>query len=98
MATKDYTELGYDKALNKPSIGYKTQTSDDFSLAVDNINASKITQGVSQGTNLGLDYDKGLVEIKEGSTTRIVTGKFLDGKFGMRVYDASGTMVIDSTA
>jgi len=95
---QDYTQLGYDKALNKQQDVVERYTDVDFDQKVDSISASKITQGVSQGTKLGLDYDNGLVTVKENNTTRVVTGKFLDGKFGMRVYDSSGVQVIDQTA
>ena len=95
---EDYTQLGYDKALNKQQDVVERYTDVDFDQKVDSISASKITQGVSQGTKLGLDYDNGLVTVKENNTTRVVTGKFLDGKFGMRVYDSSGNVTVDSTA
>jgi len=95
---QNYTDLGYDKALNKQQDVVERYTDVDFDQKVDAISASKITQGVSQGTKLGLDYDNGLVTVKENNTTRVVTGKFLDGKFGMRVYDSSGVQVIDNTA
>jgi len=95
---EDYTKLGYDKALNKEGNEVERFTDIDFDHKVDSINASKITQGISQGTRLGLDYDNGLVTVKEGKATRVVTGKFLDGKFGLRVYDASGVVTIDNTS
>ena len=95
---QNYTDLGYDKALNKQQDVVERYTDVDFDQKVDSISASKITQGVSQGTKLGLDYEKGVVTVKENNTTRVVTGKFLDGKFGMRVYDSSGVQVIDQTA
>src|SRR3990167_4264240 len=95
---QNYTDLGYDKALNKQQDVVERYTDVDFDQKVDSISASKITQGVSQGTKLGLDYDNGSVTIRENNTTRIVTGKFLDGKFGMRVYDSSGVVTIDNTS
>jgi hypothetical protein len=94
----DYTTLGYDKSLNKPATGYVQQSAGDFSLSVDSVDASLINQGAAKSTKLSVDFDKGTVTVKDSNTTRIIIGKFLDGKFGMRVYNSSGSVLIDTSA
>ena len=44
-----------------------------------------------------LDFDKGNLKLKQGNLTRVEIGKFIDDKFGLRVYDKSGNIVVDST-
>ena len=62
------------------------------------ISADKITEGISKSDALKVDYNQGQITRVEGAATRVELGKFTDGKFGMRVYDASGTVIVDSTA
>ena len=93
-----YTDLNYDNFFSKPQQGLPEYSDSDFDLLVQAISAGKITEGISQSKNLKIDYDEGQIVRFEGATSRLEIGKFSDGKFGMRVYDASGTTTIDNTS
>jgi len=93
-----YEELNYDKFFSKPKTMQVEYSDPDFDLLVRSISANKITEGVSQSKTLKVDYNEGQITKTEGATTRLEIGKFLDGKFGLRVYDASGNVMVDSTS
>ena len=103
----DISEFGYDKFLNKvkvldPSIPTPfTQQlpSDEFDYIVEDISANKIQSGVATSLNnqLSIDFDQGIISVKEGAITRAEIKKFLDDKVGLRVYNRDGTTAIDQT-
>lgn len=93
-----YMNLGYTKFLDKENDSQQQIPDTDFDTLVQSIDASKINQGRSNSNTLTIDYDEGLIERYEGEILRTKVGKFEDGKFGLRVYDTTGTVVIDSTA
>lgn len=93
-----WEDLGYNKFLTKPKPAQIEYSDSDFDLLVRDISADKITSGVSQSKTLKIDYNAGQITKAEGNITRLEIGKFTDGKFGMRVYDSSGTTVIDQTS
>lgn len=95
-----FADLGFDKFLNKPSNSQNEIPEDEIDILLQAISGSKITEGVSQSTNKRMDvnYDQGQIQFKDGDNTRVEIGKFIDGKFGLRVYGADGVSVaVDST-
>src|SRR3990167_6203557 len=95
----DLTELGYNNFLRKELKLPQEISSDTFDLFTQNISANKIAEGVARSLNkvMFLDFDKGNLKLKQGNLTRVEIGKFIDDKFGLRVYDKSGNIVVDST-
>ena len=95
----DFTELGYNNFLKKEIKLPQEISSDTFDLFTQNISANKIAEGVARSLNkvMFLDFDKGNLKLKQGNLTRVEIGKFIDDKFGLRVYDKSGNIVVDST-
>lgn len=95
----DFTELGYNNFLKKEIKLPQEISSDTFDLFTQNISANKIAEGVARSLNkvMFLDFDKGNLKLKQGNLIRVEIGKFIDDKFGLRVYDKSGNIVVDST-
>ena len=93
----DYLELGLTKFLAKPRKSFEEYNVGDFDLIVDSISGSKLKEGKAENKLFSIDFADGTIERKEGEITRLSIGKFNDGKFGLRVYDASGVTVIDQT-
>lgn len=95
----DYLELGFDKFLNRLNQEQQQIGSDEFDLFVDTITGSKINSGLSQSINgrMEIDFDNGSITFKEGTVVRAEIRKFLDNKFGLRVYNSTGDVTIDQT-
>jgi hypothetical protein len=92
-------ELGFDKFLNK-SKPPQQFAADDIDYILEAISGDKITEGIATSSNerLAVDFNNGMIQIKEGDSIRAEFGKFVDEKIGVRVYDSSGSTVVDNTA
>ena len=93
-----WADLGLTKFLAKPRKSFVEYNASDFDLFVDDISGNKIKEGIAQNKVFSLNFDDGTFQRKEGDIIRLSIGKFNDGKFGLRVYDASGTTIVDQTA
>lgn len=92
-----WADLGLTKFLAKPRKSFVEYNASDFDLFVDTISGNKLKEGLAGNKVFTLNFDDGTYQKKEGDTVRMTIGKFNDGKFGLRVYDASGTAIVDQT-
>lgn len=99
-------EYGFNKFLNRSVIKTEEETQlpqelsdDDFDFSVENISANKINSGqmISSNNQMTIDLDKGEIIFKDGAILKSEIKKFLDNKFGVRVYDSQGNTVEDIT-
>jgi len=94
-----FDEIGFDEKLERKQEKKPFELSSlDFDTLIEDIDAAKISKGKSVGDRLDVDYDSGKLVFYKNKTKRIEIGEFNDGKFGLRVYNVSGSTVVDQSA
>ena len=94
-----FDEIGFDEKLERKQEKKPFELSSlDFDTLIEDIDAAKISKGKSVGDRLDVDYDNGKLVFYKNKTKRIEIGEVNDGKFGLRVYNVSGSTVVDQSA
>jgi len=96
-----YLDNGYDKWLEKTIINSQIEYSDmDTDALIGNLSGSKILSTgtiMSQDRKIQLNLDKNMFVVNDGTIDRLKMGKFDDGEYGIRIYDAKGNEIINIT-